>query len=76
MTDKMCRTDMLSEMVSEQINIIEDHVNRGNRVALEEWLGPLLHRALLEDLGDHNDEDFARGYAAIIGKMPRGWEEQ
>lgn len=47
----MTADDMMAELVSEQINDIESAVLANDRITLEIWLGPILTRAIMADLG-------------------------
>jgi hypothetical protein len=75
MNRKMTRHDMFVEMVSDLISTAEEQAVRGDRVELEEWLGPIVHSHLADSYKNENDDAVVAAYEAQLGSTPCGWEE-
>lgn len=71
---KMQRHDMLVEMTSEMINVIEDLAAQGNRADLEAWIAPILLDYYSRQWSNESDEFVADQYEQEIGTLPTGWE--
>lgn len=61
------RHDMLIELVTDQINSIQQMLSDGDYQDVHNWLHPILLRELKLDCADFSDDDLKRYYGDRLG---------